>query len=121
MGKGLLYCADRGTDCMEIYMGNGTCRLKSCALDDPEYIKKEKEKELRRNELLQKELKRRREETAAATKIRKQNKTADSMLLEQIENIRTKMERYYTRGWTKAADKLSRELSILEKRLEELS
>lgn len=44
MGKGLLYCEKRDTDCMEIYMGNGACRRSSCVLDDPEYQKKRSSK-----------------------------------------------------------------------------
>lgn len=121
MSNGLLYCKERNTDCAEIYAGKGQCRLNACVLDDPEYLAKEAAKEQRRNKLLKKEQLRRREEQIAAAKIRMQNKTTDNLMREQIESTRTKMERYYTRGWTKAADKLSRELATLEKRLGELS
>ena len=41
MGKGLLYCEKRNTDCMEIYIGGGFCRRPDCVLDDPDYKKKE--------------------------------------------------------------------------------
>lgn len=121
MSEGLLYCKDRDTDCMEMYIGNGVCNRQSCVRDDLEYLAKEKAQERRRNELLEKERQRRKEESTAATKIRKQTKTKDTLIKEQIEATRAKMERYYTRGWTKAADRLSRELAALQRKLEEIS
>lgn len=116
MEKGLLYCAARDTDCMEMYAGNGTCRMKQCVLDDPQYLTKEKEKEQRRNELLKKERRRRKEEQTAAAKIRRQTNILSTQ--EEIERKRQQMNRCYTRGWTRTADKLSRELAVLEKRME---
>ena len=117
MGKGLLYCEKRDTDCMEIYIGNGTCRRSSCVLDDPEYQKKEVEKAQRRNALIKKERRHRQEERAAAKNIRTQRKTAEDLLREEIERKRERMERFYTRGLTKKADKLSREIGQLERRI----
>lgn len=115
MEKGLLYCTARNTDCMEIYAGKGQCRLSTCVLDDPVYIAKEEEKEQRRNELLKKERRRRQEEQVAATKIRRQTKTLS--IQEEIERKKRKMEKLYTRGMTRTADKLSAEIGQLERRM----
>ena len=115
MEKGLLYCTARNTDCMEIYAGKGQCRLSTCVLDDPAYIAKEEEKEQWRNELLKKERRCRQEEQVAATKIRRQTKTLS--IQEEIERKKRKMERLYTRGMTRAADKLSMEIGQLERRI----
>lgn len=117
MGKGLLYCEERGTDCMEIYIGGGFCRRPDCVLDDPDYKKKEAAKVRRRNELLENERKHRQEERAAEQNIRTQRKTAQDLLREEIQRKRTQMERYYTKGLTKKADRLSREIGQLERRL----
>lgn len=117
MGKGLLYCENRNTDCMQIYIGKGKCELDSCVLDDPDYQKKEAAKAQRRNELIEKEKRHRKEERIAAKNIRTQRKTAEDMLREEIERKKKKMERYYTKGLTKKADRLSREIGHLERRL----
>lgn len=117
MGKGLLYCEKRDTDCMEIYMGNGACRRNSCVLDDPEYRKKEAAKVRRRNDLMEKERKHRQEERTAAKNIRTQRKTKEDLLREEIERKRERMERLYTKGLTKKADKLSREIGQMERRI----
>ncbi|MCC2864892.1 hypothetical protein LK494_03025 [Anaerovorax odorimutans] len=115
MSKGLLYCAAKDTDCMEMYIGNGVCRRNSCVRDDPEYLEKEAAQDRRRNELLQKEREHRREEQTAATKIRRQTNILTAK--EELERKKEKMERLYIRGMTRAADKLSREIGEMERRL----
>lgn len=115
MSKGLLYCAAKDTDCMEMYIGNGVCRRNSCVRDDPEYLEKEAAQEHRRNELLQKERECRKEERTAATKIRRQTNILSAE--EALERKKKQMERLYTRGRTRAADKLSQEIGQLERRM----
>lgn len=114
MSKGLLYCPERNVDCMQMYIGNGICNLENCVRDDQEYLAEQAAREQRRNELLEKERRRRQEEEEAATKIRRQTKTLS--LQEEIERKKRKMERLYTRGMTRAADKLSAEIGQLERR-----
>lgn len=115
MSKGLLYCPDRDTDCMEMYIGQGICTLEKCVLDNPEYIAKQAAIEKRRTELYEKEKRYRREERIASTKIRRQ--TNIRTVQEDLARKKEKMERLYTRGFTKAADKLSREIGEMERRL----
>lgn len=118
MSKGLLYCAAKNTDCMEIYLGGGTCKRATCVRDDPEYLAKEQAKEVRRRELYKKSLRHKKEEQEAARKIRRQTRTKADQLREEITHKRRQMERYYTRGLTKLGNKASRELADLERRLE---
>lgn len=120
MSNGLLYCKERDTDCMEMYIGQGTCNLEKCVRDDPVYLEKEREIERRRKELYEKNKQHRQEEKTAAKSIRRQTKPEDKLLREQIKNTKSKMERYYTRGWTRAADKLSREIIQMERRLKSI-
>lgn len=119
MSKGLLYCTRKGVDCMQNYIDYGNCSLTKCVRDDPDYLAKEAEKEQRRNELLEKEQTCAIEERAAGKNIRRPPDPRKKLCAE-IERKKEQMETYYTKGWTKSGDKVSRELGRLQRKMEEL-
>lgn len=100
--------------------GAGCCQYQNCVLDNPEYVAKEKRKEKRRQELYEASLKDKKEEQIAAGLIRTQNKTRVNILEEEIAFVRKRMERFYTRGWTRLGDSESKRLAKLEKELEKI-
>lgn len=125
MTSGILYCRERNTDCLGMLAadgitGAGCCQYKSCVLDDPEYVAKEKRKEKRRQELYEASIANMNEEKAAAKLIRTQNKTRVDVLEKEVAFVRKRMERFYTRGWTRLGDSESKRLAELEKELEKI-
>lgn len=118
----IIYCQERDTLCLGIdYLGDGTCKHESCILDDPNYQKQQEAIRKRRAELQSKQRRIRDEERAAAANIRSQTKTREQMLQEEIKRRELRMNRYYTRGWTRLADKECRELASLERELRRTS
>lgn len=117
MSTGMLWCEERSTDCFGMH-NSDCCQYDSCVLDDPAYIEKEKKKELRRQELYEASLGEKREEKEAASLIRRQTKTKVDILQDEVDYKRRQMERFYTRGLTRLGDKASKELAILESKLE---
>lgn len=114
----IIYCPDKDTLCAGIdYKGDGTCRFKDCILEDPGYQKRQEAIRIRREELREKHRRDKEEEQAAAAKIRSQTKTRENLLREEMERREKRMNRYYTRGWTRLADKESRELASLEREI----
>lgn len=88
--QSIIYCTDKDTLCAGIdYTGNGACRYKDCILEDPEYQNRQKAIRIRREELLQ----------------------------EEIHRRELRMNRYYTRGWTRLAEIESRELASLKREI----
>lgn len=124
MTSGILYCHERNTDCFGMLAANGTgaecCQYQSCVLDDPEYVAKEQRKEKRRQELYEASLKDKKEEISAAKLIRTQHKTRISILEDEIAFVRKRMQRFYTRGWTRLGESESKRLAELEKELEKI-
>lgn len=124
MSEGILYCKERNTDCFGMLQKNGQpagrCQYPSCVLDDPEYVAKEERKERRRQELYEAGLKDKHDEKEAAKNIRKQMKTKMDILEEEIAFTKKRMERFYTRGWTKLGDKEGDRLAKLERELEKM-
>ena len=124
MTSGILYCHERNTDCFGMLAPDGAgarcCQYQSCVLDDPEYVAKEKRKEKRRQELYEASLKNKKEEKTAAGLIRTQHKTRIEILEEEIAFVRKRMERFYTRGWTRLGDSESKRLAELERELEKI-
>lgn len=114
----VLYCPDRDTLCLGIdYTGDGTCKYKDCILEDPGYQRRQEAIRFRREELREKHRKDRAEEQAAKANIRTQTKTREQQLQEEIHRREQRMNRYYTRGWTRLAEKESRELASLEREI----
>lgn len=124
MTSGILYCHERNTDCFGMLAANGTgaecCQYQSCVLDDPDYVAKEQRKEKRRQELYEASLKDKKEEISAAKLIRTQHKTRISILEDEIAFVRKRMQRFYTRGWTRLGESESKRLAELEKELEKI-
>ena len=119
MSKGMLWCEEHDTDCG--YMSYGICSAPRCNVEDPAYIQRQKAIEQRRNELYNKTLENKVEEKETAKNIRTQRITTAELLKAEIESKTRQMNRYYTRGWTIKAEKISGELKILERRLEVIS
>lgn len=118
----IIYCAERDTLCAGIdYTGSGTCRYKECILEEPGYQKRQEAIRIRREELREKHKRDREEERTAAAKIRTQTKTREELLQKEMERRKQRMNRYYTKGWTRLADKESRELASLERELRRTS
>ena len=116
--QSIIYCQQRDTLCLGIdYLGDGTCKHESCILDDPAYQKRQEAIRQRRAELQSKRRSIRAEEQAAAANIRSQTKTRKELLREEIHRKKQRMNRYYTRGWTRLAEKESRELASLEREI----
>lgn len=115
--NGMLWCADRHTDCFGMY-GTDQCQYPSCVLDNPDYVEKEKQKEQRRQELYDASIGQQKEEKEAASLIRRQVKTKIDILQDEVNYKRKQMERFYTRGMTRLGDKASNELAELERKLE---
>ncbi|NBI63706.1 hypothetical protein D3Z38_11720 [Clostridiales bacterium] len=113
-----LYCPKRETLCMgQDYEGTGECLLETCVLDDPAYQARQERIQRRQKELWDKHRGQKKEEKEAAANIRAQNKTSQDLLRMKIEKTRSKMERYYRKGWTNLANKLGLELAEMERRL----
>lgn len=104
-----LYCPKRNTLCMgQDYLGTGECKQTSCLLDDPEYRKKQQEREQRRKENWE----RAHREVAVKNRPRKYEYLED-----EIKRKKQYMERCYRRGWTKMGDRISNEIAEMERRL----
>lgn len=113
-----LFCPKREVLCMgHDYEGSGECLLDTCVLDDPNYQAQRERVKQRQKELWDKHHGDRKEEKEAEANIRAQNKTSRELLQVKIDKTRTKMERYYRKGWTNLADKLGLELAEMERRL----
>lgn len=116
--QSIIYCQQRDTLCLGIdYTGTGECKYNDCILDDPEYQKRQEAIRRRREELQIKHRRDRAEEQAAAANIRSQTKTREQMLREEIRRREQRMNRYYTRGWTRLADRECQELASLEREI----
>ena len=120
--QSIIYCQQRDTLCLGIdYTGDGKCKYKDCILEDPGYQQRQETIRFRREELREKHRKDRAEERAAAANIRSQTKTREELLQEEVRRRELRMNRYYTRGWTRLADKESRELASLEREIRRTS
>lgn len=120
--QSIIYCPERDTLCLGIdYTGTGTCKYSDCILDDPGYQKRQEAIRQRRAELQSKHRSIRAEEQAVAANIRSQTKTREELLQEEIDRREQRMNRYYTKGWTRLAEKESRELASLERELRRTS
>lgn len=119
MSKGMLWCEVHETDCG--YMHYGTCAASRCNVTDPEYIARQQAIEQRRDELYNKALENKKEEKEAAKNIRTQRVTRQEQLKAEIEKTTKMMNRYYTKGWRRSAEQMSRKLKDLQDKLEAMS
>lgn len=115
-----LWCPERKTLCFNINTPDGSCKRASCILDDPEYIKLQRRIEANRAKNARIAAQEREaEKNDCPAPIRRQTKTRDMILREEIIKKENLARAAYRRGWTSTGDKIVAQIARLEKQLKE--
>lgn len=116
-----LFCPEKEVLCFGIYTPDGSCKHKSCLLEDQAYIKKQKEidERIRENDRRERE-ERRREAQEHLAPIRRQRKSAADMLREQIERKERFARTLYRENKPRKADRVMHEVMTLQAKLRKL-
>lgn len=111
-----LYCPVHNNLCAGMkHSKDGNCTYPTCIVEDPAY----QEKERRKEEKLRNRNKHNRPESEPAPLYKKQPTTSyEQIIIREIEKSQEEMNRCYTKGWTKKADRISIDIRNLEKALE---
>ena len=118
-----LRCPERGNLCFGIDTPDGICKYKTCCLDDPEYIAKQKQIQRNIEENARREWEeRRREEKENAAKqiIRRQTKTKEELIERDIARLEAKARHLYRTGKRNAGDAVMHDVTVLYGRLKKL-
>lgn len=107
-----LWCPKRNTLCFGINTPDGICKKDICYHDDPEYIAKQAEIDRRIQENAQRERIEKAKEEANKEKhiIRRQTKTKQDKLNNEINRLESRIQRAYRRGRTREGEALTKEL-----------
>lgn len=113
-----LFCPEKKTLCFGTDTEDGSCKHKSCLLDDPAYLKKQAEIEKRIAVNARREQERRKtEKHDPPAPIRRQRKSAADMIREQIKNKERFAHTLYKENKPKKGDAVMHEVMILQSKL----
>ena len=117
-----LFCPEKNTLCFGTDTEDGSCKHKSCLLDDPAYLKKKAQIAARIEENDRRERERRKAERLnPPAPIRRQRKSAADMLREQIERKERFARTLYRENKPRRADAVMHEVMILQTKLRKLN
>lgn len=116
-----LFCPEKNTLCFGTDTEDGNCKHEHCLLEDPAYIKKQKEidERIRENDRRERE-ERRREAQEPPAPARHQRKSAADMLREQIERKERFARTLYRENKPRRADVVMHEIMTLQAKLRKL-
>lgn len=117
-----LFCPDKRVLCFGTYTSDGSCKYENCLLEDPAYIKKQKEidERIRENDRRERE-ERRREAQEPPAPARHQRKSAADMLREQIERKERFARTLYRENKPRKGDRIMHEVMTLQAKLRKLN
>lgn len=108
-----LHCPQRGNLCFGIDTPDGTCKHQSCILDDPEYVKRQQEIDIRIQENAEKErLSKLREDDEKPAPIDQKKELAA-----RVERMELAAQRAYKRNNPKEGDRLMQKALYLQAQL----
>lgn len=116
-----LFCPDKRVLCFGTYTPDGSCKYENCLLEDPAYIKKQKEidERIRENDRRERE-ERRREAQEPPAPARHQRKSTADMLREQIERKERFARTLYRENKPRKGDRIMHEVMTLQAKLRKL-
>lgn len=118
----ILFCPEKSVLCFGTDTDDGSCRHKSCLLDDPAYLKKQNEIKERIAVNARREQERRKiEHHDPPAPIRRQRKSAADMLREQIERKERFARTLYRENKPRRADAIMHEVMALQAKLRKLN